>query len=65
MVNAVLRFPTKNKKKFKFKRYYKSITKGRTPEQAFRFLRVPDKNDCDMFCIEALKVVGKTNIVDN
>ncbi len=64
LVNATLRFPTTNPKKFTFKTYEKRVTKGKTPEQAFQFLRV-NKTNCDMYCIQPIKVVGKTSVIDN
>ena len=65
LVNITMRFPTKHKRKYTFKTYEKKVTKGLTPIQAFRFIRVPDKDLCDMYCIEAIKKVGETKIIDN
>ena len=64
LVNATLRFPTINPKKFTFKTYEKRVTKGKTPEQAFKFLRV-DKTNCKDYKIECLKVIGNTSVIDN
>ena len=72
LVNVTLRFPTKNPKKFTIKHFENCVTKGKTPETAFRFLKLSnkkngnvDKSKCDFYCIEPLKVVGKTSVIDN
>lgn len=65
LVNVTMRFPTKRHKIYKFKTYLKKVTKGTTPQQAFKFLRVSDKNECDMYCVEIIKKVGNTSVIDS
>jgi len=67
LVNVTLTFPTKNPKKFTHKTYERKVTKGTTPEMAFKFLRIPkdEKNRCCDYKIECLKNVGKTSMIDN
>lgn len=67
LINAELKFPTKNPKKFTFKKYERKVSKGTTPEQVFKFLRIPaaEKLSCCDYKIECLKNVGSTSIVDN
>lgn len=67
LANITLQFPTKNPKKFTSKTYEKKVTKGTTPEQCFRFIRIPEdeKKRCSDYEIKLLKKVGETSVIDN
>tara|TARA_R110002167_G_scaffold24774_4_gene86662 strand:+ start:3196 stop:3441 length:246 start_codon:yes stop_codon:yes gene_type:complete len=72
IVNITMRFPTKNPKKFTFRTFENQVTKGKTPETAFNFLRLNskkngtiDKTKCDIYSIQVLKVIGKTSVLNN
>ena len=67
LVNVTLTFPTNNPKKFTYKTYERKVTKGTTPEMAFKFLRIPkdEKKRCCDYKIEGIKTVGKTSVLNN
>ena len=64
-VNATLKFPTKRKTIFTTVSYTNKVTKGKTKEEAFKFLRVPNKDKCVSYEIECISVVGDTGVVDS